>query len=398
VSVSASDAAPPVPEVAPPAGREPAHPALVVGVLVGLLVVAAVGVTLGGELGDFMVAALGSAPLALLGFFAHLGTRRRWARVVTFVWMIGLLFGSAFIVLLLGIAAVDPSIGAMLGGRRSGASASSAARIAGLTGWIGLSLLIGLTGLVRAERAPVARLLPLDPDAFVHKIAWTTVLTLILLGLAPLIALGEPILLTLTAREIARGSDPTSGRGTAGSLRDALYGLIWLIPGALVAVGYPTVRGAREALLRLGLVAPTRRQVTYALGLAVVFALLFTGIDAAIGALWESQGWPRTDQATVSHLMRFAFSPLGAVVVGITAGLGEELAVRGALQPRLGLLMSNLLFTSLHGFQYHWDALLSVFLAGMLLGLIRARSNTTTSAIVHGSYDFLLLLAGWLDL
>jgi hypothetical protein len=60
--------------------------------------------------------------------------------------------------------------------------------------------------------------------------------------------------------------------------------------------------------------------------------------------------------------------------------------------------MSNLLFTSLHGFQYHWDALLSVFLAGLLLGMIRARSNTTTSAIVHGSYDFLLLLAGWLDL
>ena len=72
--------------------------------------------------------------------------------------------------------------------------------------------------------------------------------------------------------------------------------------------------------------------------------------------------------------------------------------MRGALQPRLGLLPSNLFFTALHGFQYSWDALLSVFVVGMLLGGIRARTNTTTSAIVHGLYDFLLIMAWWLDL
>jgi hypothetical protein len=37
------------------------------------------------------------------------------------------------------------------------------------------------------------------------------------------------------------------------------------------------------------------------------------------------------------------------------------------------------------------DALLSVFTIGLILGIIRSRSNTTTSAIVHGVYDFILV-------
>ena len=56
------------------------------------------------------------------------------------------------------------------------------------------------------------------------------------------------------------------------------------------------------------------------------------------------------------------------------------------------------MFTSLHAFQYGPDALLSVFTIGFILGIIRARSNTTTSAIVHGMYDFTLILAASLTL
>jgi membrane protease YdiL (CAAX protease family) len=79
-------------------------------------------------------------------------------------------------------------------------------------------------------------------------------------------------------------------------------------------------------------------------------------------------------------------------VIGVTAGLGEELAVRGVLQPRLGILLPNLLFASLHALQYNFEGLLSVFLVGLILGLIRRRTNTSTSAIVHGAYDFWLIM------
>ncbi|MDQ5852454.1 MAG: CPBP family intramembrane metalloprotease, partial [Chloroflexota bacterium] len=98
------------------------------------------------------------------------------------------------------------------------------------------------------------------------------------------------------------------------------------------------------------------------------------------------------------RLLGAAISPAGAVLIGITAGLGEELAVRGVLQPRLGILLSNLFFTSLHAFQYSFDGLLSVFIIGLILGIVRARSNTTTSSIVHGVYDFVLVMISALAL
>jgi membrane protease YdiL (CAAX protease family) len=46
----------------------------------------------------------------------------------------------------------------------------------------------------------------------------------------------------------------------------------------------------------------------------------------------------------------------------------------------------------MHAYQYHWDALCSVFITGLVLGLIRKKTNTTVSAIVHGGFDFVLIL------
>src|SRR5262249_7551832 len=159
----------------------------------------------------------------------------------------------------------------------------------------------------------------------------------------------------------------------------------------VVAVGYPIARSLPQALDRLGLVRPTRGQLIFAVLAGVGMVVLFIFIDAAIARIWEALGWATTDEQSVEDLFAEDFSLLGAVVIGITAGLGEELAVRGVLQPRLGILLSNLFFTSLHALQYNFDGLLSVFLAGLILGLIRKRTNTTTSAIVHGLYDCILV-------
>ncbi|RME50357.1 MAG: CPBP family intramembrane metalloprotease, partial [Caldilineae bacterium] len=115
-------------------------------------------------------------------------------------------------------------------------------------------------------------------------------------------------------------------------------------------------------------------------------------LDLGIGWLWESMGWARTDAEAFSELIAFAFNPLGAVVLAISAGVGEELGVRGVLQPRLGILFSNLFFTSLHAFQYNWDALLVVFLIGLIFGVLRKYTNTTTSALAHALYDFILVM------
>jgi membrane protease YdiL (CAAX protease family) len=133
--------------------------------------------------------------------------------------------------------------------------------------------------------------------------------------------------------------------------------------------------------------------VLFGLGFGVVLAAVAAFlIDPGINGLWKAMGWQTTNTAAFDQLLSNLVTPWGAVLIGITAGLGEELAVRGLLQPRIGIIASNLVFTGFHAFQYGVDGLLSVFIIGIILGVVRARTNTTTSAIVHGTYDFTLVM------
>ncbi len=184
----------------------------------------------------------------------------------------------------------------------------------------------------------------------------------------------------------------SQGRDSAGMLRDQVYSLVWTVPAALLAVGYGTRRRLPEALQRLGLVRPSWRQALAGVAIALLLVGAVQLLSVGIDWLWGLMGWPTTDEAAFDELLSFAASPIGAVVIGVTAGLGEELAVRGALQPRLGILLSNLFFMSLHALQYNWDALLVVFAVGMVCGAVRRRTNTSTSAIVHGTYNFTLIM------
>ena len=72
--------------------------------------------------------------------------------------------------------------------------------------------------------------------------------------------------------------------------------------------------------------------------------------------------------------------------------MGEEVIVRGMLQPRLGILLSNLYFTALHAYQYNWDAPLSVFVFGLALGLVRKGTSTSVCVIVHRRSDFVVVM------
>jgi len=58
----------------------------------------------------------------------------------------------------------------------------------------------------------------------------------------------------------------------------------------------------------------------------------------------------------------------------------------------MGLLLTNILFTVVHAIQYNWDALLLVFLIGLVCGFVRKYMNTSASIIVHGVFDTLAVL------
>jgi membrane protease YdiL (CAAX protease family) len=96
-------------------------------------------------------------------------------------------------------------------------------------------------------------------------------------------------------------------------------------------------------------------------------------------------------------MMGVAFSPLGALVAATAAGLGEELMMRGVLQPRFGWLLPNLAFTAAHALQYNLDALVGVFVLGAILALVRARWSTSEAIVAHALYDLVLFLGGSFD-
>ncbi|MCI0463377.1 MAG: CPBP family intramembrane metalloprotease [Gemmataceae bacterium] len=329
-----------------------------------------------GETQRIALAGLQPLPFLLLALLAYVGVRRPWAQILTVCYLLLLLSGVGLMMVVVTVLLREDWQG--IGGTV-----------------LGLFLALALAGLcfVPAVRHALARVLPLDSASFVHATALATVVGLTVVCLVPLLTLGEPPLLLMLQQD----SELSQDFADEGSLRDEVYGLLWLVPATFLAVGYPLTRNLRETQARLGLVWPSVGQVGFALGAAGLLVLLMAGVDEGITWLWQTLAWPTTDTTAVTELFKASTNPIGAVVIGVTAGLGEELAVRGLLQPRLGILLSNLFFTALHAFQYHFDALLSVFLTGLILGVIRQRSNTTTSAIVHGGYDFVVVLFAYFE-
>jgi membrane protease YdiL (CAAX protease family) len=351
-----------------------------------VLVVVLIGLGLVGELGPFLSQGVNVLPFVLLAVLAALGERRDWARWLTYLYLAlvlnaGLLLVS-FAMVLLG----------SLGGRVNDLAALPPAQVLAMLQPAFLYLVVGLglyalslVVLAPPVRRAVARVLPLRPESTMNAAGLSAAVALTTMPLAALIALnGQPPLLTMI-------NLPGAGEMTVRPL-DQVYFLIWLLPAALVLVGWPILRTVPAALTRLGLVRPTLPQVGIGIAAGVALVVAVQLLEPALTGIWQALGLPQTDTSAFSKLMAGLITPIGAVVIAITAGLGEELAVRGVLQPRLGLVLANLTFTAAHAFQYSWDGLLIVFAVGLALGLLRTRTNTTTCAIAHGVYDFILVM------
>ena len=353
------------------------------------------------EAGRFAMDGVESLPFLGLALLAYAGETREDLRVLTLAYW--LLLVGLFALVILGLAIfcyVDPAVLHWQGGPNSRRPdlflPGNEPRMAVVGVGIIASICLGLLGLTPMMRRAMSHGLPFDEHSFVHAVALATVLAMTAMLLMPLAVIGEPVLLVLMRNfKDFIANNNTVEMSDQSVLRDQIYGTVWLVPAAIMAVGYPLHRSLKAALVRVGLVIPWGSQVIFALVAAVLLVVVMTFFDFGVDRLWHLLGWRTTDQKGFEELMKSAISPLGAAVIGITAGLGEELFARGVLQPRLGILLSNLFFTSLHALQYNWDGLLSVFVTGMILGYIRRRTNTTTSAIVHGTFDFLLILMSY---
>lgn len=285
------------------------------------------------------------------------------------------------------------------------------ARVVGQTTWAALALiataclLVGLAALVEAAvsaragpgtatygavfsitgiaagavlfepvRIALTRVLPIDPRSVLDATA--LVLTIALVGSQ----LASQLVIDLLSEQ--------ARYGVALEPIDLILQEIPFLLGALFGVGLLIRRSPRATLVRLGLVRPTFWQILLGLAAAGAFFAMGNGIDA-LGHLLTPGIAQKVDAAN-QRLFGHLGDPVGIATIALSAGICEEALFRGALQPRLGLLWTAIVFATVHT-QYglSLDAA-AVLVLAVGLGLLRWLANTTTTTICHVAYNTLV--------
>ena len=173
--------------------------------------------------------------------------------------------------------------------------------------------------------------------------------------------------------------------------------LFLLLPAALfLALAVAAIGTGAAALFSAFSGFAVFADIMVVLGAALVPLAL--GLDYLLTHAAVGLALPRADEDQLDRLFGVPSLTLASsVAIAVAAGVGEELAVRGVLQPRLGLVFANLFFAAGHALQYSIDGVISVFLLGLVFGVLRRRTSTIASMAGHAVYDltlFVLILAG----
>ena len=219
-------------------------------------------------------------------------------------------------------------------------------------------------------RTRIARLLSLDPDNPVHALA---------LALAVILFGSQVTLVSFTNVLAADQAQPPL------TVVDLFAQELPFLIIAVTGVGLFIRRNGTETAVRLGVVAPMWWQITLALAAAGIFFAFAQGVDTLSHA-W-TPGMAHQIDTTTQHVFGGLNNPAGIAAIAILPAICEEILFRGAIQPRLGLVVSALLFTSIHTqYSVSFDTL-AVFILALGLGVIRKYTNTTTSSICHATYN-----------
>lgn len=226
---------------------------------------------------------------------------------------------------------------------------------------------------LRSFRIFLTRWLPLNPASPVHSLA--LVLSGYLVG---------NTLITLTQGGLeALVESAVSPTIVDVVIQGALFVLL-----ALFGVGFLIRRHGGRLWGRLGLEQPTRPQ----LWMGVRWIIFLVVVQWLVGAIWTVVDPTQSDllNSITEELVR-DFDTVGEwFLLALSAGIGEELLFRGALQPVFGLGFTAVLFAVAH-VQYGLTPItLVVLIIGIVLGYIRQRSNTTVAIFVHFGYNFVL--------
>lgn len=245
-----------------------------------------------------------------------------------------------------------------------------------------LSIGLGLSlPLLKPFRQLMSKLLPMDPDSPQDWSALAIVLGLLGFLIPTAFVDSDPVIV--------------STDGATALTTGLLQQLLAFVAIAYVAVGYRNYRTGPEATERLGIHKPTSTQIT--MGLVGVLAAF---VAANIGGLLTQ--WLQPDvvdaiENSMDALTSGVTTPFVAVVLALSSGIGEEVLFRGAIQPRLGIVLTALLFTFLHAqYGFTW-ILLGLFLIGMIFGWLAKNYGTMAAIIAHVVYNLaVVILQVWI--
>lgn len=253
--------------------------------------------------------------------------------------------------------------------------------------WILALAVVALILILPWPRRLLAKVIPIDPDRLVHTMALHGALVMVIFAAATAIFVNLVIDL-MSAGGGAEVAKELADATTLGSLWAQQLGFVAL---AFLGVGLFVTRGWRESAARLGLLGGfSWRWFLATVATGIVLALLVQGA-------WQ-RFFPESQEA-VESLSEMLFGPLvragllGALTIGLSAGLGEEILFRGAMQPRLGLVLTSLLFAVIHTQYGVTPALVQILALGLLLGLVRQRAGTLTAIAAHAVYNFIFVMA-----
>lgn len=184
---------------------------------------------------------------------------------------------------------------------------------------------------------------------------------------------------------------------TGVSPEQPIFQAVVFVLAGFLGIGFAIRRGTAEAFSRLGLRLPLREDITagIAVGLALYFgSVIFSNVWQMFVSLEEFQ--QQTQAAEQFAQVLLAQLPL-AIVVSLSAAVGEEILIRGALQPIFGVWLSSAFFTLLHAQYLATPTMLLIFGIAVGFGWVRQRCSTTAAIIAHFVYNtipFLLFFLG----
>ncbi|TVR72491.1 MAG: CPBP family intramembrane metalloprotease [Sphaerobacteraceae bacterium] len=240
---------------------------------------------------------------------------------------------------------------------------------------VAAGLAVGLA-LIPQFRQLLARVTPIKPTSMPDMVGLVFILVI-------------PVVMIFTIDATFSDANGETEFGTVDNFA-LVAQTVLLVAIAFFAVGGAINRDFSSVRDRLGLHMPTMRQVVISVAL-VVPLLIISAIGAVLTDLFQP-GFTDEIDDIVGEVTADLINVQGAILIGLSAGIGEEVLFRGAMQPTFGIVITSLVFMLIHvqyGFSF---ILLSLFATSVVFGIQRIKMNTTCCIITHATYNFVVVM------